>query len=147
MQDFETISRLRIMAERKRQEELLQAIQRIKAEEESRRKAEEESLRSRRSKLEADEAAWRRKKEQEQQEARAHDSERNAPKSEKHYVDILGLTEAPTIDSIKKKYREQSLKYHPDRVNHLGDKLKKVAEEEMKLINEAYIFLISKYTR
>ncbi|MCP3874440.1 MAG: DnaJ domain-containing protein, partial [Desulfobacteraceae bacterium] len=41
-------------------------------------------------------------------------------------------------DSIKKSYRKLSMKYHPDKVSHLGDEFKKVAEEKMKDINAAY---------
>ena len=29
-------------------------------------------------------------------------------------------------------------KYHPDKVNHLGNDLRKLAEEKFKSVNEAY---------
>ena len=57
---------------------------------------------------------------------------------EKHYARVLGLEKHTTIDDIKKRYRELVSQYHPDKVSHLGTKLKRVAEEEMKRINEAY---------
>jgi DnaJ like chaperone protein len=37
------------------------------------------------------------------------------------------------------------MQYHPDRVAHLGPKLREVAEHEMKEINEAYDFFRRKY--
>jgi len=40
-----------------------------------------------------------------------------------------------------------SMQYHPDKVGHLGDEFKKVAEEKMKEINRAYEFLKKKYGR
>ena len=35
--------------------------------------------------------------------------------------------------------------YHPDKVSKLGSKLKKVAEEESKKINEAFEYFKDKY--
>ena len=46
---------------------------------------------------------------------------------------------------VRKKYRELAAQYHPDKVNHLGEKLRKVAEQEMKEINEANEFFKKKY--
>jgi DnaJ like chaperone protein len=31
-----------------------------------------------------------------------------------------------------------AVKYHPDKVSHLGDDYKKAAEEKIKKVNEAY---------
>ena len=36
------------------------------------------------------------------------------------------------------------MQYHADKVNHLGEKLRKVAEEEMKKINEAHNYFEKK---
>jgi hypothetical protein len=57
---------------------------------------------------------------------------------EEYYARVLGLEKQETLEDIKKRYRELVTQYHPDKVNHLGTKLKRVAEEEMKRINEAY---------
>lgn len=57
--------------------------------------------------------------------------------SGKHYA-TLGLEKGATMDQIKKAYRKLSMQYHPDKVRHLGDEFRNVAEEKMKEINAAY---------
>jgi curved DNA-binding protein len=49
------------------------------------------------------------------------------------YYDILGVSKTASEDDIKKAFRKQARKYHPD-VNP-GDQ---VAEDKFKEINEAY---------
>lgn len=41
-------------------------------------------------------------------------------------------------ETIKKAYREMAKKYHPDKVNDLGEEVKKAATEKFRSINEAY---------
>ncbi|SDO99207.1 DnaJ domain-containing protein [Desulforhopalus singaporensis] len=60
-----------------------------------------------------------------------------ADSSAKHYAS-LGLEKGATFEEIKKAYRKLSMQYHPDKVSHLGEEFKKVAEEKMKEINAAY---------
>ncbi len=55
-----------------------------------------------------------------------------------HYYATLGLEKGATMDEIKKAYRKLSMKYHPDKVRHLGDEFQKIAETKMKEINAAY---------
>ena len=50
----------------------------------------------------------------------------------------LGLEKGASMEDIKKAYRKLSMQYHPDKVGHLGDEFKAVAEEKMKEINAAY---------
>ncbi|MBU0674569.1 MAG: DnaJ domain-containing protein [Proteobacteria bacterium] len=52
--------------------------------------------------------------------------------------DILGLQSGASMEEVKKAYRALSMKYHPDKVNHLGSEFRTVAEEKMKEINVAY---------
>ncbi len=58
-------------------------------------------------------------------------------RAERYYA-ILGLETGAQMDEIKKAYRKLSMKYHPDKVNHLGEEFQKVAESKMKDINGAY---------
>jgi DnaJ like chaperone protein len=55
----------------------------------------------------------------------------------RHYA-TLGLEKNATMEEIKKAYRKLSMQYHPDKVRHLGEEFRKVAEEKMKEINAAY---------
>jgi len=62
-----------------------------------------------------------------------------------HFYAVLGLEPGADMETIKKSYRQLSMKYHPDKVSHLGDEFKTVAEEKMKEINAAYDFFKRKY--
>ena len=64
---------------------------------------------------------------------------------EDSYYEILGLKPGADFAEIKKAYRTMSMQYHPDKVAHLGDEFKRVAEEKMKEINRAYQYLKSKF--
>jgi len=46
----------------------------------------------------------------------------------------------PTVidDDVKKAYRHMAMKYHPDKVSHLGEDFKKVAHEKFRKVQEAY---------
>jgi DnaJ like chaperone protein len=50
----------------------------------------------------------------------------------------LEIEPSATIDEIKKAYRRMAMKYHPDKVNSLGEDVKKSATEKFRGINEAY---------
>jgi len=67
-----------------------------------------------------------------------------AVQDEKYYA-ILGLSPGVDFTEVKAAYRKLSMKYHPDKVGHLGEEFKKVAEEKMKEINHAYEYLKKKF--
>jgi len=64
--------------------------------------------------------------------------------SEERFYAVLGLEKGADFAAIKKAYRKLSMQYHPDKVGHLGEEFKGVAEEKMKEINEAYDYFKKK---
>jgi DnaJ like chaperone protein len=70
---------------------------------------------------------------------------RTAVNLEQQYYETLGLQPDATFEEIKKAYRKLSMTYHPDKVGHLGEEFRGVAEEKMKDINAAYQYLKKKF--
>ena len=66
---------------------------------------------------------------------------------EEQYYAVLGLVKGAGFDEIKKAYRKLSMQYHPDKVGHLGDEFRGVAEEKMKEINVAYGYFEKKFSK
>lgn len=51
---------------------------------------------------------------------------------------ILEIERTASDEEVKKAYRKMAMKYHPDKVSHLGEDYKKAADEKFKKVNEAY---------
>jgi DnaJ like chaperone protein len=51
---------------------------------------------------------------------------------------ILEVTPDASDEELKKAYRRMALKYHPDRVAHLGDDMQKAANSKFQELNAAY---------
>jgi len=51
---------------------------------------------------------------------------------------ILETTASATDEEVKKAYRKMAVKFHPDKVAHLGEDYKIDAEEKFKKVQEAY---------
>lgn len=132
----------RAQAERKRQEEeQRQAEEARRQAAEAHRRAEEERRDYERRREQQEEEESRRRKEQEGNRRGAYS---NRVKDERYYAEVLGVRGPVSADEVRRRYREMVALYHPDKVNHLGSKLKDVASNEMKAINEAYDYFKSK---
>ena len=59
------------------------------------------------------------------------------PETDSSYK-ILEIEPSSTNDEVKKAYRQMAMKYHPDKVSHLGDDFRRTADEKFKKVNEAY---------
>jgi len=51
---------------------------------------------------------------------------------------ILEITPAATDEEIKKAYRKMAVKYHPDKVSHLGEDVQNAAKVKFQKVSEAY---------
>lgn len=51
---------------------------------------------------------------------------------------ILEITPDASDEELKKAYRKMALKYHPDKVAHLGDDVQKAANTKFQELNAAY---------
>lgn len=59
----------------------------------------------------------------------------------KNPYEVIGVNQGASKEEIKKAYREQAKKYHPDQYNN--NPLKDLAEEKMRELNEAYDYLMN----
>jgi len=59
------------------------------------------------------------------------------PETDSSYK-ILEIEPTANDEDVKKAYRRMAMKYHPDKVSHLGDEFRKAADEKFKKVNEAY---------
>jgi DnaJ like chaperone protein len=55
-----------------------------------------------------------------------------------HAYAILEISQDASDSEVKKAYRKMAVKYHPDKVSHLGEEFKKAANEKFLKVKEAY---------
>ncbi len=51
---------------------------------------------------------------------------------------ILEIEQNATEEEIKKAYRRMAVKYHPDKVSHMGEEYKEAAKEKFQKVQQAY---------
>lgn len=59
------------------------------------------------------------------------------PETDSSYK-ILEIDQSSSNEEVKKAYRRMAMKYHPDKVSHLGEEIRKSADEKFSRVNEAY---------
>jgi hypothetical protein len=52
--------------------------------------------------------------------------------------DVLGIAKGASLAEIKQAYRQLANKYHPDKVEYLGEEFKELADRRFKEIHSAY---------
>jgi DnaJ like chaperone protein len=70
--------------------------------------------------------------------ARADGRGRNSSSSHWDPYQVLGIERDASQENIKQAFRELAGKYHPDKVEYLGDEFKVLAEKRFKEIHRAY---------
>ena len=51
---------------------------------------------------------------------------------------ILEVDSSASDTEVKRAYRKMAVKYHPDKVAHLGEEFGQLAEEKFKAVNDAF---------
>ncbi len=51
---------------------------------------------------------------------------------------ILEIEPSASNEELKKAFRRMAMKYHPDKVSHLGEDFQKAAKEKFQMVNKAY---------
>ncbi|MCF8236404.1 MAG: TerB family tellurite resistance protein [Bacteroidales bacterium] len=59
-------------------------------------------------------------------------------KDTKSAYKILQITPDATDEEVKKAYHKMAIKYHPDKVSHLGEDVQKAAKEKFQELQNAY---------
>jgi hypothetical protein len=59
----------------------------------------------------------------------------------KNYYQLLGVVAAASADDVKRAFRQQIARYHPDKVQHLGKEFQDLAAERAADLTEAYRIL------
>ncbi len=57
---------------------------------------------------------------------------------------VLEIRQGASPEDIKQAYRKLANKYHPDKLQHLGEEFKELAEKRFKEIDQAYRTLMHK---
>ena len=69
---------------------------------------------------------------------RAHEDAAESPGAQWDAYAVLGVPRGASKAEITHAYREQMKRYHPDRVNQLGEELQRVAHQKTLDIQRAY---------
>lgn len=93
----------------------------------------------------ADSNAYKSYKEESYSETNSPDNFFTQSDKDKYYGKVLGLAGQISKNDIVKRYKDLVVKYHPDKVSHLGKEFQLLAEIKIKEINLAYDYLKKRY--
>jgi curved DNA-binding protein CbpA len=65
----------------------------------------------------------------------------------KNYYELLGVTPEAPFDEIKRAFRKEIARYHPDKVQHLGTEFQEIAAVRAAELTEAYRILMDEGER
>jgi DnaJ-class molecular chaperone len=65
----------------------------------------------------------------------------------KTYYDLLGLQPSADADEVKRAFRREIARYHPDKVQHLGPEFQEIAASRAAELTEAYRILMDAEAR
>jgi DnaJ-domain-containing protein 1 len=60
----------------------------------------------------------------------------------KNYYQLLGIAPQASGSSVKSAYRKQAMKHHPDKVANESSGIRRLSEQEIRKLNEAYEVLM-----
>ena len=69
---------------------------------------------------------------------RGYYTESNRQQVTENPYKVLGIEPTATDEEVKKAYRRMAMRYHPDKVENMGEEMRKNATEQFRVINEAY---------
>lgn len=69
---------------------------------------------------------------------RGYYTESNRQQVTENPYKVLGIEPTATDEEVKKAYRRMAMRYHPDKVENMGEEMRKNATEQFRIINEAY---------
>ena len=65
----------------------------------------------------------------------------------KSYYELLSVAPGVSADEIKKAFRREIARYHPDKVQHLGTEFQEIAAVRASELTEAYRILMDEEAR
>jgi hypothetical protein len=65
----------------------------------------------------------------------------------KTHYDVIGIEQAAEVDEVKRAFRREIARYHPDKVQHLGTEFQEIAATRAAALTEAYRVLMDTQLR